>query len=317
MKTLRRAHALIAALQPIVGTSCTGVARATLKADVAGPVVLCKGTIGYPILASAGGNEALDTSLALLTTADVSITAGAGADVPFASTWGSGLHNFPAGTRIRWYRPPAGVELAATCVAGASGAVAGDVRRCVLYETIGAGVIPRDLWLAKAGSLDTYPTIVVSWEGSQDYESMGADTRLRADRWAISLVVARNSGAVLRAAEGVDLLDDIEEILVGREGSPFGALSKPGLEVLDRKRFAVSDTSYVYQVNVATRGGVRRRDRREFPPWIQTLYDYTTTANESPEGEPPIKIIDGAIYAQQPEGFSEDFSGDFEGGGGS
>lgn len=313
MKTFRRAHALIAAMQPIVGIPCAGVARAELAEGQSADVVLPANTIGFPILTSAGGNEGLDTALAVLTTAAVTVTA-AGVDVPFASSWGSGLHNFPAGTPIRWYRPAAGVSPRALCVADASGAAAGDIRRAVIYETIGQGTVPRDLFLAKAGSVDTYPTIVLSWEGSQDYQPTGRDARLRADRWAISLVVSRNTGAVLRAAEGYDLLDDIEEILVGRIGTPFGAISNPGLEVLDRKRFATSDTSYVYQVNVATMGGVRRRETREFPPWIQTLYDYTTTANDSPEGEPPIKIVDGALYAQKPEGFDEDFSGDFEGG---
>jgi hypothetical protein len=296
MKTFRRAFRLISAMQPIVGQPCNGIARAIGASST--PVKLCAGTIGFPILTTPGGSLAVDTALPVLTLADVDVT-DAGVDVAFRSTWGSGLHNFPPGTPLRWYRPPAGVEARAVCAAGATGAVAGDVRRAVLYEAIGSGTVPRDLWLAKAGSLDTYPAIVVSWEGTQDYQRVGTARALRADRWAISLVVARNTEAALRAAEGLDLLDDIEEILLDREGSPLGTLSKPALEVLDRKRFAISDTSYVYQVNVATMGGVQRRDVREFPPWTRTLYDYTTTTAErrSPT-DPDLEIVDGAVYPQ-------------------
>ncbi len=298
MKTINRAHSILAAITPIAGVSATGVVTAT---STGGNVTVPARLLGYPVPVSASGNAELDPTKAVRVSAETVVDAD-GASVPVESVWGSQAHNLAAGTVIRWQAPPAGLSPTAVVAApGLAGSSRGTIKRAVIYEGIGPGTSAKDLWLAKAGGVADYPSLVLSWESSQDYEVAGQGRALRADVWTMVVVVQRVSSADARALEGLNLLDDLEEALVGATTEPLGSLSHPALAILGRDRVTVTDGAFIYSLRFATHGGVRRRESRTFSPWEATRMQHVSEAGvELPvPGADPVEIVDQTVEMPQ------------------
>lgn len=298
MSTLKHARQLAAVMQPLTGDRSSGTVR-LVSTDPS--VVIPHNTYLLPIVQSASGQGQIQPEFIFRTDAPVTVTP-AGAPVVITSNIGGIRHNLPSGTVFRLHPAQPGMvqtAVATTAITGAtdvSGSQA--IKRIVNYEQLGAANVARDLFLGKVG---TYPAVVLVWESTGEGLCYGSKIYLRPDKWSMHVVVSRFDAGELRSADGLDILDAVEEILTSRahvDGEPF---SSKYAQLHSRSRLAVTDSSYVYSVQFSTFHATLQTETRapsKFPLWSKTKYNLITEPPDPSLNPPSVTVVHDATYNQ-------------------
>jgi hypothetical protein len=271
--TLRVARRLMAALNTLAGARATGTA--TVR-STSGTPTLKRGAVCVPL---PGGQ--IDYQRPLFVTADTPLTTG-GVAVPLKSLVGGPQHNgFAPGTVLRWFPQEPDVEATSVVLAQPTGGTAGVVRRVVFYEQLGADAA-KDLFAASVGE---FPALVLSWDRSVRYETKGKGKTLRRNQWLLFVVVSRSDAYERRGADGLEILDTAEELLMERSQIDGLVVSGPPIEIAGRGRLSVSPQSFVYTLTFSTFNAAVRDDSALLAastPW------HTTTEEGQSEDKPVV-----------------------------
>lgn len=247
------------------------------------PVILEKGEYLVPI-----ANGQADYQRLLIVSATTTVASGAGTLVPVVTVLGGTEQTFPIGTVTRFDPPIAGLNPTATIETAVSGATGGEVKQVSYYEQLGASAA-RDLF---SGKITRYPAIVLSWNDSDQYEftQKGADSNV--DGWIAYVVVSRLDATERRTREGLDILDDLEELLVQRTGYDGLVVSRHPIRIARRGRLAVTPQVYVYLIEFETSRIAVRRSLVSGSPWNLSRVDVST--GETPSDTIPV-VVDNRI----------------------
>lgn len=270
---IRTARAIFSLLSPLVGNRSTGAIRArATSADVEIPL----NSYLVPM------DGALDFRVLLKTTAATTVTS-SGTSVPVISAFGGAAVNLPEGTDLRWAPGVDGVELTAEVTVALTGGSAaagfGAARSLRLYEQVRASNPEEDLRKSK---VDLFPAMVLFWDGSDPGEATSRAGSRYKENWVLSVIASRNESDDMRRAEGMSVLQEARELLVGRhavDGEAFSA--PPGIEIGRARRLAAKNSSYIYTLAFTTVSTLTKRDGRVFQPWLVTRYDLDTGADPS------------------------------------
>lgn len=282
---IRTARAIFALLAPLTGDRSTGAitARAT-GADVEIP--------RNSYLVPTSGALA---SRVLLKTAAATTVESTGTAVNVLSAFGGGAVNLPEGTELRWVPGIEGVEpMCSVTTALTGGSQAGGfgvVRSLRIYEQLRNGNVEQDLLKSKVSE---FPAIVLLWDSSEPSEPITRAGQRYRENWTLAVVASRTESDDLRRAEGISVMQQARELLVGRhavDGESFSYL--PGIEIGRSRRLVTNQNVYVYTVAFTTVSTMERRDTRVFQPWLVTRYDLDTGA------EPAVEVVDDARYSQE------------------
>lgn len=288
MRSISTARALLGILAPLTGTRSTGSVTVTATgADVVIPL----NAKALPVLTSGGGNPLVRYEHPVRVSAETTVTSG-GTSVPLTSLLGGSAVNFPIGTTLKWDPPIAGIDEPALTVAMVDGAAGtnpcGWLRQLLFYEGIGGKEAALKLF---QGGVKELPVGVLSWERSDSYEARGGPTHRRRNVWQLTVVSNRFDAPDRRSVEGLNILDDAEELL-GRRSKSDGVKFTEPIELLGRNRILSNASAFIYALQFATRDIVRRTDRTDYPDWATTNYD--GAVDEST----PRTIIDDVQWEQ-------------------
>jgi hypothetical protein len=282
---IRTARAIFALLAPLTGDRSSGAITAhATGADVEIPrnsyLVPTKGTI--------------DARVLVKTSAATTVTA-AGVEVPVLSVYGGGAVNLPEGTELRWVPGIEGVESTCsvtTALTGGSQAEGFGVARTVrMYEQIRSGSVEEDIFRAKAGG---FPALVLMWDSSEPSEPITRAGQRFRENWTLAVVASRGESDDLRRAEGLSVMQQARELLVGRHAVDGESFSyPPGIEIGRARRLVINNNVYVYTLAFTTVSTMEKRDDRVFQPWLVTRYDMDTGA------EPAVAVVDDARYSME------------------
>ncbi len=297
----RLTRGLMSVIQPLTGTRATGhvLAHAT-----SAPVSVARNSYAVPVVLSAAGTPMAAYERLVKTADDVEVTA-AGTQVPVMSTLGGANVNLPAGTKLVWDPPIEGLEARSDVVApGLTGGVEatglGVVKRVATYEGLGAADAAAALFRAGLGA---FPAVVIAREGASDGGTKGRDVEMRLHRFRFYVVCERLDGDDPRRHEGEAILDYLEAMLARRSAVDGENISSPSIQLGEQGRFAIASSSYIHFLDVLVSAAVKRKELREFPPWLRT--DLVMQI-----GQPPFNIVDHAQWVQL-QSFSDGFSNAF------
>lgn len=247
------------------------------------PIVLEKGEYLAPI-----ANGQADYQRLLVVSATTTVASGAGTLVPVVSMLGGTEQTFPVGTVTRFDPPIEGLQPTATVETAISGATSGTVKQVSSYEQLGAAAA-RDLF---SGKITRYPAVVLSWNDSSNYEPSAKGSDTNNEGWVAYVVVSRVDATERRAREGLDILDELEELLVQRTSFDGLFLSRAPIRVQRRGRLAVTPQVYVYTIEFETSRLAVRRSLVAAQPWLTSRVDVPT--GETPSATIPV-VVDNRI----------------------
>lgn len=321
-QTTRLRRLIMAALRPLTGTRAAATAR--VKCSGAQDVALPANCFCYPVPASAAGITEVDDQRLIRTAADVVVPAGAtGIAVPVTSVLGGLHHNaLTAGTELLWDPPVPGLETLSVLEIDMAGGLdppdehPAAVVDVTSFEELTAGALAQDLFNARLSG--RIPSVVVSWDRSEDHEFVGRGKALVNEVWTLFIVVETHEGEQARRDKGLRIMDAVRDLLLDKravDGAPF---SDPPVRVLGRRRLATTESSLVYLVQIATSTTVQRLDLRTALPdgmvrdddqqpiedWLTTRYTMRTDEGAT--------VVDGAIYDMPRGEFSREFSAEFK-----
>jgi len=331
-QTKRARRAIMAVLQPLTGTRATGTATVSLASGQTADVCIPANSHAFPIPESAAGVGQVDDQRMLRTTAPIIVTSAGAKLVPVTSMMGGAWHNaLGAGTRLVWDPPIPGIETHSSLSAAMSGGanalevpgsngrmLPGFVRDVSSSTDIAATDVAKDLFMARLSA--RIPSVVVSWQGSDEGEIKGRGQRQRPDRWFLFIVTDTRKGEEPRRDSGEDIMDAVEGLIGDRKGVDGYRFSDPPAIVTGRRRLASTESSTVYVVSVSTYSSVRRTDLR-----VDTVPGMTADAATPGAGEtwdtlrlqgqttddPPFVITGPIVIDQLQDAFSEGFTDGF------
>ena len=267
--TLRIERALMSVLGAggLTGARATGTA--TVRAIGASATVPVP-SYAVPVLTSSAGN-AQRMPQRLVKVAGTTTVTLAGTDVPIVAMLGGPGWNLPAGTRLRWDTPIAGVELESVVKApGLTGGAYGTgyplVRRVASLEAV-AG--PDAVALA-AAEVGEFPAVVVSWRGGSPTGRKGVGKQGRQDRYRLYVVVSRLDGDAERCHEGTAILDELVALRCDRAAADGEVFSRPPIFIEETGRVPSLPTSYIYWLDVSVSWTASERELRTFADWTST-----------------------------------------------
>jgi hypothetical protein len=292
----RTARAILEVLRPLTGTPSTGTA--TITASSADVIVPARCFLA-PIRKTGGGNAQIDRDNLIRTTTETTVTSG-GTSVPIISMLGGKQQNWPAGTQLRFDPVLEGVEevavTASAMTGGASATGVGAVSRLVEFEEIGSATAARDILRAKG--LGGAPIIILTWDSAGISEKISRGVSREPNRWTVVIVVARTDSGAQRRNEGRDIMDAVVGYLGDRSSIAGHVFSAPPTRILSRKRVVVTETSYVYAVEIETLQQPKRIETRgetspdgeaTYVTWRRMLVDINTA------DVPPFPVVDDLL----------------------
>jgi len=302
---LATARALMALLQPLTGARSTG--SATVKAAPGPEAVLPANAYAVPIVGGAmrfdlllrvDQNPADDEGWTVDTV---------GVPVTVTSLLGGVDVNLAAGTEIRWWPTRADIEpksVLATPLAGGTQLTGiGALAQVGFFEQLQASLTGAAADLFKS-MVSRFPSAVLVWEGSgpadgatvspleQGGSRVGRGIHLYAYEWDLFVVTSRQDSDPARREEGLALVDAITEQIVDKQtvdGVPFSAPT--GVQIIQRSRWLVTPTFYVYRIRLSTVSSVKARDPRTWNPWLLTRLDVDTPEPLVP-APGPLPLVD-------------------------
>jgi hypothetical protein len=299
--TTRVMRALLACLQPLVGTRSQGTA---LIRSLAGDLTLPANTFGAPLIVSAAGTKQVDWQRLIRTTEDAVLTP-IGTSVAVTSVLGGLDMNLAAGTEIRWDPPLENVELVSTLSTAMTGGIPasgpGSIAQVTTYEGVGATKVALDLFLARAGR---FPAAVLSWDKTDSPAKIRRTQEGVRDLWTVTVITSRSDASEQRGGEWLYIKDAIEGELLGRSTVDGYVFSAPDVDALGAQRLATTETSYVYAMAFGTWGEVALTDRRVYYDWLRTRLDGYVDA------DPDKLLVEDLEFVQTPD-FNDDFDTSF------
>jgi hypothetical protein len=291
-RTLDTARALLGIVQPNMGTRATGTL--TVK-STAGTPELPAGSVGLPLIVSAAGSRQIDPKRPLRVTEATALSV-AGVAVPVESILGGPAQNLPAGTEVRWDPPLIGVEpvsvLASPLAGGLAAVGLGSVKSAVHGPEGLSGGAMRELFQGLGGG--ALPAVVLSWQGSGAHAPKGRNGAMRPDSWRFYVAISRGDAYENRTAEGMAIVDFLEDALTQGTGIDGYVVSSLPITVIGRNVEGIEEATYVYSVSFTTEAYVENVDDRSFADWLRTKYTYLTAET------PPLPVIDGIAYDMDP-----------------
>jgi hypothetical protein len=285
------ARALLALLQPLTGKRAMGTV--TVRSTGATGLV-DHSQHGIPVV-----NGSIQPALLFKTSRNPARTDGAwpveraGTSVPILSVLGGLPHNLDEGTELRWLPTPEGIEATARVDSGGlSGGAPNDS-----YTGV-AGIrffdeIPNTQQAAVEAfrsALPGFPGLVLAWDSQERDDGMsgtplgegpsrlGRGQKLMRDTWNLFLLVSRMDSDPARRQQGLAILDEISETIADRYKADEMIVSTArGLSIHRLARGYMGPQFYVYLCQFSTAAVLRKRELREFSPWLHTRVDAHTT----------------------------------------
>lgn len=292
---IRSMWAAISVLHPLTGTRANSVATATATGA---PAVIPLGTYALPTVSSPTGNAWQGFGHMLKVVDDTTVTS-AGTPVAMVSVSGGIRQNLPAGTLLEWYPyPPPGVGPTAVLAGDATGATdptaIGGVRQVLTVEGMGQTQAARAIW--NAGT-DTFPAVVIAWEGATDGGMNGANKMFRRHQLRAFVIAARLDGQNRRRDEGLLVLADVERELSYRAEVDGEVFSQPPIQPGNLGRLTTDAGSYVYHFAFIINHTSVRIDRREgtYQRWRKSRVQITTTPDTTPQGGTELVDVDETV----------------------
>jgi hypothetical protein len=319
-QTKRTRRLIMASLRPLTGSRAVGVATANVRAGYTQDVCIPANAYAYPVLESAAGVGDVDDQRLIRTSAPVIVTPGSAKLVAITSMLGGEHQNLPANTRLLWDPPIQGLETHSTISTAMAGGLnpgtdhQAPIQDVVSYEEITAADVAQDLFLARTAN--RFPAVVIGWEGSEEGERKGRNMVATPELWSIFVVVSNQQGEQAARDQGLAILDAARDLLTDKKSVDGATFSDPPGMIIRRRRIATTPTSLVYACSLVTTVTAERLDlRTTLPPgftrdpdqlpasdWDSTRYRLETT------DEPPVAIVDGAVYNQLKGAYSSAFS---------
>ncbi|MEE9395175.1 MAG: hypothetical protein V3W41_22010 [Planctomycetota bacterium] len=323
-KLIRRL--IMASLRPLTGVRASATATVNVATGHTEDVKLPKNCFAYPIPESAAGVADIDDQRLLRTTTEQIVNPGVASTVNVTSVLGGTRFNsLKAGERLLWDPPLLGLETHSVLATDMSGGVdpptehQAPVHDVTSFEEITSAELAQDLFQGRLQG--RIPSVVISWDRSDESERKGRNALGTPERWNLFCVTENHQGEMARRDDGLNLADAVRDVLADRrtvDGAPF---SDPPCTVFGRFRLAATESSLVYVVQLDTVTVAKRIDLRvpeQVPPgWVPDAADLTAfsdwdTTRYTLGTTDGLAIVDGAVYNQVQGDFNEDFNNDFD-----
>lgn len=300
MSIIHDARALLALIQPLTGTRAAGTALVR-SAGATGSIPANAHAV--PIVDGQVRPELLIKTVQNPTTDDHSWPViQAGTPIPILSVLGGAGHNLGPGTVLRWLPAPDGIADSSSVVApglrgGAPNTSYVGVAEAKIFEQLQAAPAPG-LDLFRAG-IARYPALMLVWQGSEPDDGqreqplgrresrLGKGQTLQRQSWDLFVIVSRQESDPVRREQGLAIIDELREVMTDRQsvdGMPFSTI-RP-LSIHGSRRWLVGPSVYVYLMQFSTANVLKKREEREFSPWLTTRLDADTPDS------PPFPIVD-------------------------
>jgi len=299
----RLGRALMAQLSPLTGARAVGSARVVATG---GSVILPPNTYAIPVVDGAAHEELL-VKVAFNPATESEHKLGGewlvdpsaepdGTLVDFVANTGGAIYNFPAGSRLVFSPPVAGLEPSADVAAAFVGGVEGQVKQVVVFDDIQTAAEEIALFQAKVRAV---PALVLAWmqsapvEGrssglSQGGSRKGRGVRAYFETWALYVIAADSTGEEARRRGALDIMEAARALLTDRKRSDDGELLSAmgtGIDILSSVRLKPRRESAArFLTTFRTVAMLEATDGRTFVPWELTrIESFVEASADNPE----------------------------------
>jgi len=307
---IRTARAIMACLNSITGTRSSGTVLVTASGD---DVTLPRNRYALPVIE---GRQRPDLAVKVAegTEDDGSwIVTSSGTAVSMFSNIGGARQNLAGSTVLEFDPPIDGIASASVSVpftGGANPTDFGTIKDLAMSEYIGA--LPVDL---SRSLIKGFPCALLTWVDDEPADSAttamlgvsaaraGTRRNLYKLTYQLRVISERADSSHARRAYGLEILDQIAELLVDRHEIDGEHISNPrGLQVVQRWRETGGGPTYqkyyVYAMLISAMVSFGRQDTRTYNTWVTTVLN----VDKQLDGETDLRLAEGiTIEMEQDE----------------
>lgn len=297
---IRTARAILGGISSLTGTRASGTVLVTAGG---GDVGLPRNRYALPVI---DGQQRPDLAAKVDEgpNDDKSWTVtSSGTSVSMFSNMGGIRQNLPGDTVLAFDPPISGIKSAVVTVPFTGGANAsgfGALKDAAMVEHL--GTLPVDL---SRSSIKGFPCALLAWSDDEPADSsttsmmsprssrLGTRKNLYKITYQLSVISERSESDHARRAYGIEILDQIAELLVDRNTVDGEHISNPsGLQIVRRWRETGGGPAYqkyyVYAMLVSAMVTFRREDTRSYNTWALTVLN----VDKQTTGEDNLRLVE-------------------------
>jgi len=211
--------------------------------------------------------------------ADVTATS-AGVEVSMLAVGGGTGHEIPAGAKLMWWPPIAGMEPifdVTEAIDGATDAtLTSALKQIVTFDELGLVRADMGAQAWKGKLTEQGPSGVLTWRGSRSEPfAKGVDRSTETFQLFVFNSSLRSND--MRRTDSLAALGHLRALLLDRSSVDGFDFSNPKIRVVSREFVTAEDTTYVHVMNFTVSHAVTRIEARVFADWLITQQVFLTT----------------------------------------